>query len=223
MEKDKRITIITGHYGSGKTEFALNYALARHEQGESVILADMDIVNTYFRSRERSMQLEKLGISVLSSSIIQDNVDLPAVSAAIDGVLRGGMQSCVIDLGGNDVGTRPLGRLHPIIDQEELDVYIVVNTNRPDTATASGICRQIEALERASGYRITGLVNNTNLIWESTADNLKASDSILRCVAERTGIPVRYTAYVPSIIGQAPSGLSGVVIPMSLFMRKDWM
>ena len=74
MEKDKRITIITGHYGSGKTEFALNYALACHEQGESVILADMDIVNTYFRSRERSVQLEKLGISVLSSSIIQDNV-----------------------------------------------------------------------------------------------------------------------------------------------------
>lgn len=223
MEKDKRITIITGHYGSGKTEFALNYALARHEQGESVILADMDIVNTYFRSRERSVQLEKLGISVLSSSIIQDNVDLPAVSAAIDGVLRGCKQTCIIDLGGNDVGTRPLGRLNPVIDREELDFFIVVNTNRPDTATASDICRQIEALERASGYRITGLVNNTNLIWESTADNLKASDSILRRVAERTGIPVRYTAYVPLIIGKAPSGLSGVIIPMSLVMRKDWM
>lgn len=220
---DKRVRIIAGHYGSGKTEFAVNYAKALSTQAPKIALADLDIVNVYFRSRERRKELEALGIWVIDSSIKQDNCDLPAISAAISTPAKDKSYDYIIDLGGNSVGTITLARLQPILDPAEVDFFMVINTNRPDTASVEKIILQKESLEEASKFRVTGFVNNTNLVRESTFENLALGDKILKEVSQKTGVPIKYTSYVKTIIDKVPEKLSGDWLPLEFFMREEWM
>jgi len=224
VKDDKRIRIITGHYGSGKTEFAVNYAVALSKVSSRVALGDLDIVNVYFRSREKREELEKMGIKVISSSILGDSADLPAVSAEMTTPAKDSSYDYVIDLGGNDVGTMVLGRLKPIMKPEEVDFFMVVNVNRPDTSTAAGIIEQMRQLEASSGLKVTGFINNTNLIRETTAENIAYGDKILREASEATKVPVKYVTYVEEVLDEElPLGISGEVFPLKFYMRKPWM
>lgn len=224
VSNDKRIRIITGHYGSGKTEFAVNYTAALSKLKKKVALSDLDIVNVYFRSRERRDELTKMGIEVISSSLSGDSADLPAVSAQLVGPAKNKEYDYVIDLGGNDVGTMVLGRLKPLLDPAEVDFFMVVNVNRPATSTVEGIITQKEQLEYSSGLRITGLINNTNLVRETTAENIAYGDSLLKEVSARTHVPIRYVSYVEEVLKEPlPEGLSGEPFPLQFFMRKEWM
>ncbi len=222
---DKRIRIITGHYGSGKTEFAVNYvkALRRSVEGK-VAIADLDIVNVYFRSREKKDELEQLGIQVIASNIEGANADVPAVSGAMTMPVVNKDYQYVIDLGGNDVGTLVLGRIKPIIDHAETDFFMVVNVYRPNTSTPEGIIEQMENLEYAAGLKVTGFINNTNLVRETTADCLAYGDEVLKEVTKRTGVPVKYVTYVKELLTEGvPEGLAGELFPMEFNMRKTWM
>lgn len=224
VKDDKRIRIITGHYGSGKTEFAVNYAVALSKVSSRVALGDLDIVNVYFRSREKREELEKMGIKVISSSILGDSADLPAVSAEMTTPAKDSSYDYVIDLGGNDVGTMVLGRLKPIMKPEEVDFFMVVNVNRPDTSTAAGIMEQMRQLEASSGLKVTGFINNTNLIRETTAENIAYGDKILREASKATKVPVKYVTYVEEVLDEElPLGISGEVFPLKFYMRKPWM
>ncbi|WP_352401028.1 hypothetical protein [Anaerotignum sp.] len=221
---DKRVRIITGHYGSGKTEFAVNYTMQLSQQDRKVAIADLDIVNVYFRSRERKQEMEKAGIMVISSSIEGDGLDVPAVSAAMTMPVRERSFDYVVDLGGNDVGTMVLGRLKPILDPAEVDFFMVVNTYRPSTATPEGVIEQMEKLECSSGLKVTGFINNTNLIRETNAQCLLDGDAVLQEVTKRTGVPVRYVSYVEELMTEkVPLGLAGELFPMKFYMRKTWM
>lgn len=223
LGKDKRVRIIAGHYGSGKTEFAVNYAVALSKNAAKVVLADLDIVNVFFRSRERREELEEYGVRVIGSSIEQDNCDLPAISAEIGTPAKDKQCDYIIDLGGNSVGTTTLARLKPLLSREEVDFFMVVNVNRPDTASVEGILFQKECLEYASGFQVTGFINNTNFVRESTLKDLLAGDEVLRQASEQTGIPIRYTSYMEEIIGRVPEKLSGDRMPLKFFMREEWM
>lgn len=221
---DKRIRIITGHYGSGKTEFAVNYTIKLRQENRKVAIADLDIVNVYFRSREKKAELERAGITVISSSIEGDGLDVPAVSAAMTMPARESSFDYIVDLGGNDVGTKVLGRLKPILKPEEVDFFMVVNTYRPSTATPEGIIEQMENLEYASGLKVTGFINNTNLIRETTAQCLRDGDAVLREVTKKTGVPVKYVSFVEELMTEEiPQGLAGELFPMKFYMRKTWM
>ena len=154
VSNDKRIRIITGHYGSGKTEFAVNYVTALREQTEGkVAIADLDIVNVYFRSREKKAELEEKGIMVIASNIEGAGADVPAVSGAMTMPVTNKEFQYVVDLGGNDVGTLVLGRMKPLLHPEETDFFMVVNTYRPNTSTPEGVIEQMENLEYASGLK----------------------------------------------------------------------
>lgn len=222
---DKRVRIITGHYGSGKTEFAVNYVTALRESVEGkVAIADLDIVNVYFRSREKKKELEEKGITVIASNLEGAGVDVPAVSGAMTTPVTDKSFQYVVDLGGNDVGTLVLGRIKPLLDPTETDFLMVVNTYRPNTSTPEGVIEQMENLEFAAGLKVTGFINNTNLVRETTASCLSEGDAILREVTKRTGVPVKYVSYVEELLTEdIPEGLAGELFPMKFNMRKTWM
>lgn len=222
---DRRIRIITGHYGSGKTEFAVNYVKKLRESVDGrVAIADLDIVNVYFRSREKKEELEEKGIQVIASNLDTAVADVPAVSGAMTMPVINKEYQYVVDLGGNDVGTLVLGRIKPLLDHAEADFFMVVNAYRPNTSTPEGIIEQMENLEYAAGLKVTGFINNTNLVRETTAECLLHGDEVLKEVTKRTGVPVKYVSYVKDVmIEEIPEGLSGELFPMEFNMRKTWM
>ena len=222
---DRRIRIITGHYGSGKTEFAVNYVKKRRESVDGrVAIADLDIVNVYFRSREKKEELEEKGIQVIASNLDTAVADVPAVSGAMTMPVINKEYQYVVDLGGNDVGTLVLGRIKPLLDHAEADFFMVVNAYRPNTSTPEGIIEQMENLEYAAGLKVTGFINNTNLVRETTAECLLHGDEVLKEVTKRTGVPVKYVSYVKDVMTEEiPEGLSGELFPMEFNMRKTWM
>ena len=222
---DRRIRIITGHYGSGKTEFAVNYVKKLRESVDGrVAIADLDIVNVYFRSREKKEELEEKGIQVIASNLDTAVADVPAVSGAMTMPVINKEYQYVVDLGGNDVGTLVLGRIKPLLDHAEADFFMVVNAYRPNTSTPEGIIEQMENLEYAAGLKVTGFINNTNLVRETTAECLLHGDEVLKEVTKRTGVPVKYVSYVKDVMTEEiPEGLSGELFPMEFNMRKTWV
>lgn len=222
ITEDKRIRIIAGHYGSGKTEFAVNYAVALSKLKKKVALADLDVVNVYFRSRERKQELEDLGIEVISSSLIQNNCDIPAISARVVAVVHDPSIDYVVDLGGNDVGVLALARLSPYLIPENSDFFMIVNTKRPDTSDVEGILKQKESLEKAAGMAITGFVLNTNLIHETTAENIIKGNKILQEASKISKIPIRYTSYVKEEVDINQKEVTGELFAMKYYMREEW-
>ena len=229
FKDDKRIRMFCGHYGSGKTEFAVNYVTKLKEevgQDKKVVISDMDIVNPYFRSREKKAELEDKGIVVYGSSYNND-ADIPAVPAEMMGPFIDKKCDYIIDLGGNDVGTIVLGRYKEHFDPEEIDVFMVVNTYRPDTYDADLVIEQMHELEAGIGLKVTGFVNNTNLVRETCADDLLRGEEILSDVSRKTGVPIRYTAYVEEVVTdrtpEVKAELSGEVVPLTYYMRASWM
>ena len=222
---DRRIRIITGHYGSGKTEFAVNYVKKLRESVDGrVAIADLDIVNVYFRSREKKEELEEKGIQVIASNLDTAVADVPAVSGAMTMPVINKEYQYVVDLGGNDVGTLVLGRIKPLLDHAEADFFMVVNAYRPNTSTPEGIIEQMENLEYAAGLNVTGFIHDTNLVRETTAECLLHGDEVLKEVTKRTGVPVKYVSYVKDVMTEEiPEGLSGELFPMEFNMRKTWM
>lgn len=221
--EDKRIRIITGHYGSGKTEFALNYTVELSKISKKVALADLDIVNVYFRSREKTEALERLGIKVISSSIKGDSSDLPALSGEISVPIIDKSYDYVIDLGGNDVGATVLKRLKPFFDEKEVDLLMVVNTNRPDTESPEKIIEEMRKLEDSTGFKVSGFINNSNLIRETTYETIRTGEKILQRVSEITKVEIRYTSYIKEIVEDIKGDLLGEELPMNFYMRKLWM
>ncbi len=191
----KRITLFAGHYGSGKTNIAVNYAKALRRQGSDVVIADLDIVNPYFRTKDSQKELEEAGIRLISSKYANSNVDLPALPSEIYGVFEDKDSYAVIDVGGDDRGALALGRYTPLIKAEgDYDMLLVINCYRPLTRTAHDCIEIMREVENAGGLKFTGLVNNSNLGEDTTAEDVLASTEYAREVSEITGLPLRYTS-----------------------------
>ena len=191
---DRRVRIITGHFGSGKTEFAVNYIRKLAKLVKRPAIADLDIVNPYFRSRQRAEVLENEGIEVISSSITTDNSDMPALSQKIMVPFLNKEYDYVVDLGGSDDGTIVLGRLKEYIDPKETDFFMVVNVFRPGTGTVEEILNQKDILEKTSGLKVTAFINNSNLIHETKDEDILFGNKILEEVSQISGVPIKYTA-----------------------------
>ncbi|NLV88659.1 MAG: ATP-binding protein [Tissierellia bacterium] len=223
MLKDKRIRIIIGHYGSGKSEFSINYAVKLAEMGRKVALADIDIVNMYFRSREKTREMEKLGIKVIASHINTPAVEVPSISAEVYGPLQDKSYDFVIDVGGDQVGARALGRYVDYFKEGEYDMFFVLNANRPETQTAQKAYEYMVKIQDVSRARITGIVNNTHLLKATGVEDVLRGQKLALEVQEKTGIPIRYISVMEELVPQLPKDLEGEILPIKLFLRDDWM
>ena len=166
-----RLTIVTGHYGTGKTEFSVNLALALAEEGERVSLADLDIVNPYFRSRECRPLLEAAGVRLISTSQACSDADVPALPAELHAVLED-------------------RRDRPRILKEDYQLLYVVNAGRPEVSTAEASAACLQRIEAVTGLRCTGLVNNTHLCGETTPEEVREGAALAEEVSRRAGGPV---------------------------------
>lgn len=223
LENDKRVRFIIGHYGSGKTEFSVNYAMKLNKLGKKVALADLDVVNPYFRTRDKKEYLEGKGIKVISSVSNTRAVDVPSVSAEVQVPLEDKSYDGIIDVGGDPAGARTLGRYIDFFENNEYDMFMVVNANRPETKTADqalGYLRQIEATSRA---KVTGIVNNTHLLKATTVEDVLRGQKLAEELARKANIPVKYISTLESVAKELPEGLEGEIFPMTLYMREDWM
>lgn len=220
---EPKIYIIVGHYGSGKSEFALNLALLLN-QNQNVCIADLDIVNPYFRTREARDQLTTLGIEVLSDTLnSKQGLDMPYLSPAISGIISLKAKTIILDCGGDEVGIRILKQYQFFLQNSNYEMLMVINTYRPLTNSVFKIINMKERLENESNLKITGYVNNSNLLRSTTVKDMILSNHILSEVSQLTNVSVKYVSGVKAIIDQLPSNILGERIVLDLFLRKNWL
>ena len=192
----KRVTLFCGHYGSGKSNLAVNYALYLRRSGLPVSLADIDVVNPYFRSADSRRELEQAGVQVIALPFANSNVDLPALPQEVYGLVQRRDVYAVLDIGGDDRGALALGRYVPYIREEnDFDNLLVVNFYRPLTRTAEEAFEVLQEIEQASHLPFTGIVNNSNLGRETTAEDVEQTFPLAEELSAKTGLPLLFTSY----------------------------
>ncbi len=223
MLKDNRIRIIIGHYGSGKTEFSVNYAVKLAEEGKKVALADLDVVNLYFRSREKAEILEAMGIRVIGGAIKGSGVDLPAITGEVLTPLQDKSYEAILDVGGNPQGARTLGRYHSYFTEGEYDMFFVLNANRPETATAEQAIEYIVKIQDVARAKVTGIINNTHLLKSTTVEDVMKGYKLAKEVSKETGLPIKYNVCLETLVDKLPEEIGDNVFPIKLYMREEWM
>jgi hypothetical protein len=190
LPTDKRITILVGEFGSGKTELAIHHALRLAAQGIKTAIVDIDIVKPYFRTRESRELLEASGVYVVAPEQRLAHADLPILPQGLTRILSDTSYQVVMDVGGGD-SSIVLGQIRPQLAETGYEALLVVNTRRPFTADSDGIIRALRRIEQVSRLTVTGLVANTNLATETTTEHILAGLELVKQAAERLKLPVR--------------------------------
>lgn len=223
MGSTNRIAIFVGNYGSGKTELAMNYALALAEQGKKVALVDLDIINPYFRSREKAAMLASRGVHVILPQEPYIMSEVPAMPPEIAGFISNQDYHVIIDVGGDNTGATALGRFADMIISAGYRMLMVINTNRPDTSAPAGITALLQSIETASSLTVTALVNNTNLAWETDLELVKEGQEIVEQVSRQTGLPIDFIVVERSLFEQAKDYFLDLqVFPIDIMLRLQW-
>ncbi len=218
MEKlhfSKRINIFTGHYGSGKSEISVNAAMSIRKEQEDVLMADMDIVNPFFRSLDAKELLESKGIRTIAPAYANTNVDVPVVGPEVSAALRNEKRHVILDVGGDEEGARVLGRFNADIPEDGYDMYFVINRARPMTQNAEETIKYIREIEEASRKKVTKLINNTHYLRETTPEDVFYGLELAKEVAVKTGIPLAATCIMEGLESQLEGKLDHPVFTLS--------
>jgi hypothetical protein len=194
---DKRIHIITGHYGSGKSEIAVNMALAMKDK--NVVFADLDIINPYFRSNEARSMLEEQGITVMTTKYANTNVDIPALTGDLSRYLADKDATIIMDVGGDDAGAKVVGRYRNEIPASETTIYFVLNFFRPETRTIEGAMIALEEIQAACRMKADFIINNSHLMEFTTEDDLLQGKAFAEQFSRISGIPIAFHAVLQSV------------------------
>jgi len=214
------MTIVCGHYGSGKTNFALNLALRRHTGGGELTLVDLDIVNPYFRSSDYTCFLEEKGIRVIAPGTAGTTLDAPALTPGISAAIRGG-GDVIIDAGGDDVGAAALSRFAGEIGERGYEMLYVVNRFRLQTADPADAADLLGEIETASGLKATALVNNSHLSGLTAPADVLEGIAYAHDVSRLTGLPLA-TSTVPLALAGAPELAGYDLFPVEILVKLPW-
>ena len=212
----KRLTLFAGHYGSGKTNIAVNYALLLAKESKKVCIADLDIVNPYFRTKDSADVLEKAGIELISPKFANSNVDLPALPAESYKLVRDKSTYGIMDIGGDDRGAYALGRFVPdILAENDYRMVFVANCCRPLTRTPEDALEIMQEIEAACGLKFTCIVNNSNLGELTDPQVILDSLAYIEKLCELSGLPLwMHTAQ--RTVAQQLTNLDATVLAMDL-------
>ena len=212
----KRLTLFAGHYGSGKTNIAVNYALHLANEGKQVVIADLDIVNPYFRTKDSAGVLEEAGVTLISPQYANTNVDLPALPAESYRLVQDKSIYGIMDIGGDDRGAYALGRYVPAIREEnDYRMVFVANASRPLTRTPEEALEVMREIEAACGLQFTDIINNTNLASETTPETVLNSVSYVEELSRISGLPIFATTAVADVAAELEGKLPDV-LPLQL-------
>ena len=216
----KRLTLFAGHYGSGKTNLAVNYALLLAKEGKKVCIADLDIVNPYFRTKDSAAVLDKAGIDLISPQFANSNVDLPALPAESYRLVQDLSTYGIMDIGGDDRGAYALGRYVPAIKAEnDYRMIFVANSYRPLTRTPEEALEVMREIEEACGLAFTDIVANANLGTETTPETVLDSVPYMEQLSELSGLPI----FAYSAVSSVAEALSGSISPvLSLNLQEKY-
>jgi len=220
----KRILTIVGGYGSGKSEVSVNLSRYLIESGQGpVAIADLDIVNPYFRSREAAEKLEELGIRTLNPKGEQHHADLPIILPEVKGAIQQFPGTVILDVGGDDAGARVLSSLADAFPANEYELFLVLNANRPFTADVASCQKMIEMIERSARLSFTGIISNTHLLENTTADTVMAGVELAHEVSQESGLPLVFVGALSDLVGKLDLKKIDVpVLPLRRWLVKPW-
>ena len=199
----KRLTLFAGHYGSGKTNIAVNYALHLAAEGKKVCIADLDIVNPYFRTKDSAAVLDAAGVHLISPTFANTNVDLPALPAEAYRLVTDKSIYGIMDIGGDDRGAYALGRYVPAMKEEgNYRMVFVANCYRPLTRTPEEALEVMREIEAACGLQFTDIINNSNLASETTPETVLASLDYMEKLSQLSGLPIWLTTAEKAVASQ---------------------
>lgn len=217
-----RIAIFTGHFGSGKTEIAINYGIASAKRGNKTIIVDLDIVNPFFRTSEKKDILENQGIKVISPVFAGTGIDIPSLPAEIHSVFQNKEYKVIFDVGGDDTGATALGRFYPYFRQEAYRMYYVINVYRPLSSNKQDIKQMLTSIESHSRLQVTDLINNSNISHETTICDILKGQAVIEELSKELNIPIAYIAGKAEILEKLSDKLRDKALPLDIYMRPPW-
>ncbi|WP_300369731.1 ATP/GTP-binding protein [Brachyspira sp.] len=189
-----RVTIVCGHYGSGKTTFSINYSIyIRKFASKDIYIADLDVVNPYFRSREHSKYLEDKNIKVIGSYLPQSGSDIPAVSAEVYSIFNRKDIIGIVDMGGNSTGSLSFATFRENVDVNETDVFFIMNAGRNENSTFELALGHLLDIEATLGLKITAIINNTHLMDYTSLEDIEKGEKIASELSKEKNIPIKFT------------------------------
>lgn len=218
----KRVSIFAGHYGSGKTNISINFAYELRKLGNLVEIADLDIVNPYFRTKDASDFLNNNGIRLISSVMANTNVDTPALPAEAYSLVEDKTKYAVIDVGGDDRGAYALGRYTPgIIKENNYDMFFVINKYRYLTKNATDTIEVMKEIEEAASLKFTAIVNNSNIGDMTTAKDVLESINYANEISDITKLPIKFTSVREKIYHELNSKINNL-FPIKLLVKQSF-
>lgn len=218
----KRLNIFCGHYGSGKTEVSLNFAIKLAQEGKKVSIVDMDIVNPYFRTADARKILKEYDIELIASEFANSNLDIPTIPQEVKKVFCDTQRVIVFDVGGDDDGAFALGQFNSFFQKEDYKMTLVVNTKRPLTGECEELYDMAKRIEFASRLKFTDIANNTNIGKMTDKKTLLSDYDEIISLSEKLNIPVSMQCGLDEALSALPKDLEKDKFPMQIYIKMPW-